>query len=336
MTKWKHVCGSAFFARVLSALVLLATTLPAAAQTTRPSVVTFAWNVPVADFDKWQARGVNTLMGCGIVGADTPVAREAWARAALAKGLWTIYDPQGGAVLPNMLAFLLPDEMDARESAPKADGTRQWNGWPAERILPLHQAWKAAHPEIPTLMTCAGDHVTQANRLAYYQSIASCSDLWLEDWYPFSSNAVTYSNRLKAQAVSVLRQAAPDKPCWTTIETTLIGRKDSPSARQITPAEFHEAVALTKAAGASGFGVFSHQFNGNNGWVRFDGTPPDVAAQVTAEFTVLAPVRSAPGPPVTTQPTTAPAATQPTIADVIERLNRIEKKLDRKFVPTDN
>lgn len=282
----------------------------------KPTFPTLAWNVPPSLFDTAIARGVTVLIGCGFEGSskDSVDARRDWATAARAKGLWTIYDPQTGPVLDNQYAFLLPDEMDAKESAPKPDGTRQWNGWTREQIRPLYDAFKAKAP-LPVLMSLAGDHVTQQNRLAYYTSIADCCDIWMEDGYPRNTNAVTRNEALwPGQALSVLKAAVPDKPRWAMIEAGYQGLKNSPNGRAPTASEVSSAIDIALAGGATGIGYFSHFFDPvTGGWRGFDNMPADIAAVVTARFKALNP----------------PLPVPRTVADVDADLQKVKATLAR-------
>lgn len=255
-----------------------------------PEFPTLAWNCPPSLFDTAKARGVNTLIGCAFEGSttDTPANRLAWANAAAAKGFWVIGDFAACASMPaNLYAHLLIDEMDAKEWPV---GSKVYHGWPHDQIRPLYDAFKKLHPTIPVAMTCAGTAVTQANRLAYYQSIADCSDIWISDGYPRSSNALTYTEALwPGQAVAVLKQAAPNKPVFALIESGWQHLKNSPNGRAPVAAETQAAIGLAISHGASGIGYFSHWFDGNGAWKGFDNTLPDVAAVITQQFKSLNP-----------------------------------------------
>ncbi len=264
---------------------------------TKPPFFTAAWNVPSADFDKWIARGVNTLIGCGIPNppGDTPQHRYDWALAALNKGLWTVYDPQGMAVLENFLYALMPDEMDGREWPV---GSGHWDGLPHDQIKPYYDAFKARGFTVLQNMK-----VTQnPGRLAYYQSIADCSDLWSSDGYPRSNNADRYNEALwPGQSTSTLKQAGPTKSVWSIIESGWQHLKDTPHGRAPTAVEVNAAFDAALASGATGICIFSHYFNGNGGWAGWDNTAADVAAVITDRFKKLtAPPEPGPIPPDST------------------------------------
>ncbi len=255
-----------------------------------------AWNVPAKDMDKWKARGVNVLVGAGLEVTDNQAARLAWAAEAAKRDLWVVADFLG-AVPDNLYAFLLPDEMDAKQADPAVP---KWNGLTPEQIKPKYDAFKALNPDIPVFMSLAGDHITQANRMPYYRSIAPYCEIWSEDWYTFSTDPVHYPISLKPQAVSVLKQAAPDKPVWSWVETCWQNLKGRPSSRQITQDEFAQVCSAVRVAGVAGRGYFSHVFNGNGGWVAFDGTPADVANEIVFQNQIDNPPQ--PGPPLTPPP----------------------------------
>lgn len=262
----------------------------------RPSFPIAAWDVPAKDMDKWKARGINVLVGCGLEVTDTPAARLAWAAEAARRDLWVVYDTQGAAPPPNLYAFLLPDEMDAKQADPAVP---KWNGLTPEQIKPKYDAFKALSPTIPVFMSLSGDHITVPNRLAYYRSIAPYCEIWSEDWYWASTDPIHYTSALKAQAVGVLKQADPTKPVWSWVETAWQNLKNRPAGRQITQAEFAQTCSVVRAAGIAGRGYFSHVFNGNGGWVAFDGTPDDIAAEIIAQNQVDNP--PVPAPPIETK-----------------------------------
>jgi hypothetical protein len=263
---------------------------------TRPTFPIAAWNVPAKDMDKWKARGVTVLVGCGLEVSDTAAARVAWAAEAAKRDLWVVADFLG-TVPPNTYAFLLPDEMDSKQAEPP---NGKWNGLTPEQIKPKYDAFKALAPTMPVFMSLAGDHITVPNRLAYYRSIAPYCEIWSEDWYEFSTDPVHYAAlHLKAQAVSVLKQADPNKPVWSWHETCWQNLKGRPAGRQVTQGEFAQSCRDTRAAGIAGRGHFSHVFNGNGGWVAFDGTPDDIAAEIVAQNQVDNP--PVPAPPIETK-----------------------------------
>src|SRR5689334_11138335 len=95
MTHWKHICGSAFHRGLLFALVLLATTLPAAAQaTTRPATTlpVAVWFQPARNVAMLRALGVDTFVGPEVenAGAMSPdalaAARAAWVKVVADAG----------------------------------------------------------------------------------------------------------------------------------------------------------------------------------------------------------------------------------------------------------
>lgn len=265
--------------------------------TPRPTSPITAWDVPIKHMDVWKARGINVLVGCGLEVPDTVGARLAWAVEAAKRDLWVCADFLGN-VPANTFAFLLPDELDAKQADPNI---QKWDGRTHDQIRPLYDAFKKLAPTIPVLASLSGDHIIQANRLPYYQSIADCSDIWSEDFYPFSIDPTRYTIMQKALAVAVLKQAAPNKPVWTWIETCWQHLKNRPNGRQITAAEYRATVAVMRTAGVAGRGHFSHVFNGNGGWVSFDGTPTDVAQAITEESAKDSPAAT-PVPPVVSAP----------------------------------
>jgi hypothetical protein len=257
--------------------------------TTKPTFPVAAWDVPAKQMDVWKARGINVLIGCGLEVADTPVARLAWAKEAEKRGLWVIADFQG-SVPPNVYAFLLPDEMDAKQANPAIP---KWDGLTHDQIRPLYDNFKRLAPDVPVFMSLAGDHVTGTNRINYYQTITDCSDIWMEDGYPRNRDATRYNEALwPGRAVAVLKQAAPNKPLWAMLECDWQNLKDSPNGRAPTAAEVQSAIDTAAANGATGIGYFSHVFNGKGGWVDWDRTAPDVADVITRASAKLNPPTS--------------------------------------------
>jgi hypothetical protein len=282
---------AAFYA---AAIALAASAPPASGQTTRPAAFTarpavpvLAWDVPVGDMNKWKARGVNVLIGAGMEGKKDQAELDAWAAAAADRGLWVIVNPLASRPYPNLYAFLLPDEMDAKQADP---AVAKWDGLRPDQIKPLFDAFRKIDPTIPVFMSLSGAKITGGNRAAYYKSISPFCDVWMEDGYPRNMNAARYDESLwPGKACAVLKQAAPDKPLVAMIEVDDQNLWNSPLGRGPTVDEVAEALRQAKANGATGYGVFGHYFSDAGGWAGWDRTPADIAGLLTAEFGKLNP-----------------------------------------------
>ena len=265
---------------------------------------------PTFDFQKWHDRGVNTAVGEAYVDPATGLANgpllQAWDKAAQAQGLRTIRRP-----MPNpsddvgnttLLAWAQMDEPDAA-----GGGLRNLAGSVAN-----YQLWKAADPNRPVYLNFAGPDVLTAiegpkpswcldstggcslvtNHMDY---INQALDWVSNDIYPAAGNLPDDSRRydvsLVGDPIDRIRSWT-DKPVFCYIETS--DQKFNPkSTRGVTRDEVRAEIWVAIVHGVRGYVFFPEVVPPNGVGSASDGTPADVAAELTVQnntVTQLAPV----------------------------------------------
>lgn len=230
------------------------------------------WTQPVASFDKWQARGVNTLMDYQGDGATI----EQWSQAARDRGMYYIRKPLANPALDigdkNLLAWALPDEPEIRTV-------------PASTYAQWRANWNAIDPTRPILENFSGGYVigwqgakTSNDYIPYLNNV---------DWVSSSIYPVTAWNRpqtagggldASGRVIDRLEQWSGGKPAWAVIEMDdqelPYGPRDLPSP---TAGQFRATVWDSVIHGARGVVYFPESFNPA---FKFDNTPNDVAAEM--------------------------------------------------------
>jgi hypothetical protein len=246
------------------------------------------WQQPSFNFDKWQARGVNTLVEVP-GGHDTETAYWAdWVTQAKARSFNIIRQPDPTVSLSDDLtrggidAFMLRDEPDYRDVDPaqtQAQYTR------------LKQAAK----HLPVLANFSGGTVlgagTQSGKKVSddaYRSYLAGADWVANDIYPVTgwgrADWIDYSQssdgarRNPGAAIDKLRTLSGEKPQLAIIETSNQRLGWVPNSRSVTPDELRGQVWHSIIHGAKGVVYFPLAFNG----FKFDNTPAEVAAEITA------------------------------------------------------
>src|SRR5688500_1458328 len=108
------------------------------------------WSQPHIYFDKWQARGINTLMRYENYGGSVGHDIDSWVREANERGLHQIRQPRADAAQDKsenlLLAWMHEDEPDYRNRDP-------------QEIISSYKALKAADPSRPVLVNFSGGNV---------------------------------------------------------------------------------------------------------------------------------------------------------------------------------
>jgi hypothetical protein len=246
--------------------------------------------MPGADeFQKWKSRGVNTVVEeNGWVdesqGQTLQKMMTEWQNAAVKLGLKEIRRP-----MPNpaddigntdLLAWMQEDEPDAYGNA--------------ESNLPICQQkyadWKAIDPTRPVYINFGGSDVmsnTTSREVATYKALIAASDWVSNDRYPvtgyLNEGATRNDLTLVGEPMDRIR-GWTDKPQFCYIETS--SQQFVSGARGVTPAELRAEIWLAIVHGVRGYVFFPQVVGGNN--TSNDGTPDDVAAEMTIQNGVVA------------------------------------------------
>jgi hypothetical protein len=237
---------------------------------------------PKGSFDKWAGRGVNTLYqyeGENNSQGVPSVPMDVWSSTAASKGLYYVRTPSANPAddlqEKYLLAWAQKDEPDLSNHSPN----------PAVNI-DIYQNWKAIGPSKPVWINFAGPNVTQAG--ANYTQWDKAGDWIAVDWYPI--NWARFNNiNFIGQAIDKLRNdsgGAPKK-YMAYIETSW--QRINSGARAPTKDEFRGEVWSAIMHGANGIIYFPQVVptSGVGGSFSYDGTPADVAAEMTTQDSLI-------------------------------------------------
>jgi hypothetical protein len=231
---------------------------------------------PRNSFDKWKARGINTLFQYEAErnGQGVPlVSIRTWSDLAASKGLYYVREPSANPAddlqEPNLLAWAQKDEPDLINHDPN----------PAVNI-DIYQNWKAIGPSKPVWINFAGPGITTAG--ADYRQWVKGGDWVASDWYPINWNRLNNIN-FTGQAIDKLRKDANGVPKKYMAYIESSWQKLNVGTRGPTPDEFRGSVWHAIMHGAGGI-IYFPQVVPNvtvGGGFSYDGTPADVAAEMT-------------------------------------------------------
>jgi hypothetical protein len=237
---------------------------------------------PKSSFDKWKARGVNTLFqyegennGQGV----PTVSMKLWSDTAASKGLYYVRAPGANPAddlqEKNLLAWAQKDEPDLSNHNPN----------PATNI-DIYQNWKAIAPSKPVWINFTGPNITVNG--ANYTQWVKAGDWVAYDWYPI--NWARYNNiNFIGQSVDKLRTDANGVPkkYFAYIESSW--QKLNVGTRGPTKDEFRGEIWHAIMHGANGI-IYFPQVVPNvtvGGSFSYDGTPADVAAEMTTQDALI-------------------------------------------------
>lgn len=241
------------------------------------------WSQPTRNFDRWKARGINTLMNYeGMSGA---VSMDEWTAAANARGLYMIRKPRADAARDvnerGLLAWMHGDEPDVH---------RRFNQMRAE-----YERLKAIDPDRPIITNFSGGMVLRWNDAAptrhEYESV-----LGTMDWVSQSVYPVTGWNRPErlgtaGRALDRLEVWSKGRPQLAIIES---GDQNLPwvpaSVRGVTRGEFRAQLWDAIIRGAQGIVYFPFAFSPN---FTYDNTPPEIEAEMKVQHARIAPLGDA-------------------------------------------
>ena len=244
-----------------------------------PKFLIGVWYQPASNFDKWKARGINTLVGCPL-GAEG-VSRRQWMDAARKSGLFYIAKPtddpddlKTDLVDPNLIAWEQPDEPDGAGNLPP------------ETIIANYKTWKAVGAK-PIFLNIDGwktQYRPAADYIQYFQGA---------DWIGFDYYIINRGegpdniNRLGERLEKLKVWTGGKKKLYVFIECSdqdlkitdwaaspdATGKPIGPRMRGPTAAEMKREIEVSVAHGAAGIIYFPDVIG--KGWEKFDGTPPE-------------------------------------------------------------
>ena len=250
------------------------------------------WSPIMSSFDKWKARGINTLVQYESASATI----DQWTQAAVDRGMYMIRRPR-----PNpaddigqkyLIAWAHPDEPDIAST-----------GHPASFIASEYAKWKAIDPKMPVWVNFSGGYVDkwQGNQgYADYKPFLDATDWVSSSVYPIAG--WDHPNDLYAAGLSVdrLEKWSQGKPQFAAIETSNQALPWQPKDfLGPTPDQFRGEVWDSIIRGALGIIYFPQQFKPA---FSYDATPPEVVDEMirqNARITALGPVLLSPSDPAT-------------------------------------
>jgi hypothetical protein len=238
-----------------------------------------AFNVPPSAFTKWKKRGVNTLVGEG----DEGETRAEYSKTAVAVGFKLIREPldkiSDDIGNTDLLAWSQMDEPDAYGGGNKNLSELRGN----------YKEWKELDPARPVFLNFGGSDVMSANNpsaINTYKDMIATADWIANDRYPMSGYLNQPERRnditLLSEPIDQLRSWDPTKPQFCFIESAAIYSE----YRSVIPGELRAQMWLAIVHGVRGLFFFSHIFDGDS-WADWDGTPDDVAAEMTTQNSII-------------------------------------------------
>jgi hypothetical protein len=249
---------------------------------------------PIATFDTWKARGVNTVVDFW---PDPSQTLDQWNNAAVSRGLYMIRAPRPNAALDinekYLLAWSQPDEPD-------------WNQIAPATLAATYANLKKVDPKRPVYINFAGSMALNpyiAKDGATYKQMMQSADWVANDIYPIAAwnrpEWIDFSKTLNPKdmlnatgkrlnlgaAIDVLRPWSGGKQQMAYIETSWQGPMSSLSGPTgVTPAQMRGETWDAIIHGAKGITYFPQQVAGGQ---KVDNTPADVAAEITRQDALI-------------------------------------------------
>ncbi len=283
---------------------------------TAPNFIIAPWAQPVAFFQRWKDRGVNTLLG-----AANDMGKAQWEGNASTSGLSFItyagINPSAEAAQPGRIGFLQPDEPDGHYNQPGSTITDLQANYSRCKAAGLPMFVNLLGSAFDNVAYDGTPHPTKADASKWGHRAATGGWMaWADvvgfDYHLWTSGrpgAFDITKRLMDRAW----EWSDKKPIIVYVETCTQG-KGTPFTADDYEAQVWNAVNYTAAKGYKlrGIAYFATGVYGGGAWPdRFDVTPPDVAARMIPVHAKLAqmfgdaPAGGAPPPPPPTDPITA-------------------------------
>src|SRR5882762_5975178 len=132
------------------------------------------WSQPAYTFDKWQSRGINTVINYEPYGGQDSI--DVWSNAANAHSFYQVRQPRANPAddlkETRLLAWMHSDEPDIHKTAPSV-------------LAADYAKWKAVDPNKPVFINFSGGELlnhTTSN--ATYQQYMQSANIIGNDFYP--------------------------------------------------------------------------------------------------------------------------------------------------------
>jgi len=237
------------------------------------------WSQPAYTFDKWQSRGINTVINYEPYGGQDSI--DVWSNAANAHGFYQVRQPRANPAddlkETRLLAWMHSDEPDLHKTSPSV-------------LTAEYNTWKAVDPNKPVFVNFSGGELlnhTTSNTT--YQQYMQSAQIIGNDFYPVTGwgrpDWIDYSKtvtdrKTEGMAIKGYSDLSGGKPQWAFIETSAQKLSWIPNGRGVIPAEFRGEVWDAIINGAKGIAYFPQQIGSG---FRFDMTPADVVSEMTTQ-----------------------------------------------------
>ena len=250
------------------------------------------WTQPMKNFDRWKARGINTLVGNE--DESKTVTIEAWSTAAEAAGLHMIRrpltKPEDDLGKKLLLAWDLPDEPDnkATTETPASMKTQ-------------YDAWKKIDPTRPIALNFSGGNVwfaTGSNAQCNgpgdgtatddcYPAYIAAADWVGNDFYPIAGWDPPQDLALVGKIIDKLAGWSKGKPQFAFVETCDQQLPWAPKAGGPTADQLRGEIWDAIIHGARGITYFADQLGGGGTSFTWDGTPTANADELTKQNALI-------------------------------------------------
>jgi hypothetical protein len=231
------------------------------------------WAQPAKDFDKWKARGINTV----VIYEGYAATIDEWTKAAADRRLWMIRRPRPNPAddvgQPYLLAWSQPDEPDIPST-----------NHPSDVIIANYKKWKAVAPNIPIFTNFSGGYVNHwQGNVGYsdYAKFLSGTDWVSSSIYPVTGWDRPHDLDAPGKAVDRLEKWSEGKPQFAVIES---GDQELPWApKEIpgpTPGQFRAEIWDSIIRGARGIIYFPQKFKPA---FSYDDTPPEIVQEMLTQ-----------------------------------------------------
>lgn len=286
------------------------------------------WFQPVRFLETWASGGVNVFFGPEVENSkalspsDLAAKDQEWFNKTASLGVKVVIKRAPSSLPLHCVGLLTPtDEPNGKGIAPA-------------QVKAEADALRAKYPGVTVFCSLAGDKITSANfnkpaEKQLYTDYAAAVDVITVNWYAKNRNANRYPITHTGDAIAKLRQVTT-KPIWAWVECN-DQQLPPPSAPDInrapTPDEIEATVGDCIGRGAAAIGWFPTCDSGKYSWPAsyrptIDRNGASMSPQYDRCKTIAGKLN---GPPL------PPPSSEPTNADLMEVLDRIEAKLNSVF-----
>jgi hypothetical protein len=212
------------------------------------------WSQPYWSFDKWKARGINTVVGYESMSGTVSV--EKFSTEAVNRGLYMIRhpnaDPTRDVGQKNLLAWMQNDEPD-------------YHNTPASTLQAQYNKLKAVDPKMPVFVNFSGSSSlwgyggkTQTD----YQNWMKGADWVSNDLYPVTAHNRPWALDAPGQAVQELSQWSGGKRQFAVIEASDQDLAPHAEYPGVNADQFRSEVFNAVISGATGIIYFPQRIGG--------------------------------------------------------------------------